>query len=43
MSATNADGDRLTVAGLLDETLMAGARVLAGADRLQVELQWVLP
>lgn len=43
MSATNADGDRLTVAGLLDETLMAGARVLAGADRLHVELHWVLP
>jgi sugar diacid utilization regulator len=33
----------LTVAGLLDESLMAGARVLAGADRLQAELHWVLP
>ncbi|ANW63520.1 PucR family transcriptional regulator [Mycolicibacterium murale] len=42
MQATSED-DRLTVAGLLDESLMAGAQVLAGADRLHVELQWVLP
>ncbi len=43
MSATSDDDDRLTVAGLLDESLMSGARVIAGTDRLQVELQWVLP
>lgn len=43
MSAPGGDDDRLTVAGLLDETLMSGARVLAGADRLHVELGWVLP
>lgn len=43
MSAPVDEDDRLTVAGLLDESLMSGARVLAGADRLHVELQWVLP
>lgn len=35
--------DRLTVAGLLDESLMSGARVISGADKSNVELHWVLP
>ena len=43
MTSTTHDSDRMTVAGLLDESLMAGARVIAGADRLDMELQWVLP
>ncbi|CAA0117348.1 Purine catabolism regulatory protein [Mycolicibacterium vanbaalenii] len=33
----------MTVAGLLDESLMAQARVIAGGDRLHLELVWVLP
>lgn len=37
------DDDRMTVAGLLDESVMADARVIAGDDRLDEELQWVLP
>ncbi len=33
----------MTVRGLLDETLLAGAEVIAGADRLDAALNWVLP
>lgn len=33
----------MTVRGLLDETLLAGADVLVGADRLDAALNWVLP
>ncbi|WP_458319526.1 PucR family transcriptional regulator [Mycolicibacterium brisbanense] len=43
MAATPTDSERMTVAGLLDESLMSGSRVVAGADRLGVELSWVLP
>ncbi|CAN5738386.1 hypothetical protein BH10ACT9_BH10ACT9_23990 [soil metagenome] len=43
MPEHGSDNDRLTVAGLLDESLMTGARVLVGADRVAAELQWVLP
>jgi sugar diacid utilization regulator len=43
MSQSTADSDRMTVQGLLDEALMSGARVIAGADRLDAELSWVLP
>jgi sugar diacid utilization regulator len=42
-AATAGDGDRMTVQGLLDELLMSGARVVAGADRLDRALTWVLP
>ena len=34
---------RLTGRGLLDETLMAGARVVSGADGLDGPLTWALP
>lgn len=34
---------RMTVRGLLDESLMSGARVVAGADALDTALNWVLP
>ena len=40
---TQTDSGRMTVQGLLDEALMSGARVFAGADRLGLELNWVLP
>src|SRR6478609_5374753 len=43
MTAEHPHGDRLTVAGLLDESLMSGARVIAGQDHLGRELHWVLP
>jgi sugar diacid utilization regulator len=43
MTASPMHSDRLTVHGLLDESLMSGARVVAGVDRLDVELNWVLP
>jgi sugar diacid utilization regulator len=43
MTRSPTDGGRMTVRGLLDESLMSGARVVAGADRLDVELNWVLP
>jgi sugar diacid utilization regulator len=43
MAATAADSERMTVQGLLDESLMSGARVVAGADRLDRALTWVLP
>src|SRR5690348_14192633 len=43
MSQSTADSDRMTVQGLLDEALMSGARVIAGAHRLDAELSWVLP
>lgn len=33
----------MTVAGLLDESLMSGAHVLTGADRLDQQVHWVLP
>jgi sugar diacid utilization regulator len=34
---------RMTVRGLLDESPLAGARIVAGADLLDRELTWVLP
>jgi sugar diacid utilization regulator len=43
MTASPTNSDRMTVQGLLDESLMSGARVVAGEDRLHVELNWVLP
>ncbi|WP_349269749.1 PucR family transcriptional regulator [Mycolicibacterium parafortuitum] len=43
MTAERRGESRMTVSGLLDETLMAGARVVAGCDRLDRELHWVLP
>ena len=42
MARVGHDDDRLTVAGLLDEALMSGARVIAGDDHLGSELHWVL-
>jgi sugar diacid utilization regulator len=42
-ATTAADGDRMTIQGLLDESLMSGAHVVAGADRLDRALNWVLP
>ncbi len=33
----------MTIQGLLDEALMSGARIIAGTDRLDLELSWVLP
>ncbi|MGU3497840.1 PucR family transcriptional regulator [Mycobacterium sp. C31M] len=43
MDSTHPHGDRMTVAGLLDESLMSGARVIAGKDHTDRELHWVLP
>ena len=43
MAPEHPHGDRMTVAGLLDESLMSGARVVAGDDHLGRELHWVLP
>ncbi|MDH6197857.1 sugar diacid utilization regulator [Mycobacterium frederiksbergense] len=43
MTAPPAESGRMTIQGLLDETLMSGAQVVAGADRLDMELNWVLP
>ncbi|CAM3572875.1 CdaR family transcriptional regulator [Mycolicibacterium frederiksbergense] len=43
MAAEHPHGDRMTVAGLLDESLMSGARVIAGQDHTDRELHWVLP
>jgi sugar diacid utilization regulator len=43
MTPERHDDNRMTVAGLLDETLMSGARVIVGTDRLDRELHWVLP
>ncbi|CAN5474283.1 helix-turn-helix domain-containing protein [soil metagenome] len=43
MSEGSAEGGRLTVRGLLDESIMSQARVIVGDDRLDVELNWVLP
>ncbi|OBB28605.1 PucR family transcriptional regulator [Mycolicibacterium peregrinum] len=43
MTAPPADTGRMTIQGLLDEALMSGARVVAGTDRLGMELSWVLP
>jgi sugar diacid utilization regulator len=43
MAAAAAEGDRMTVQGLLDESLMSGARVVAGGDQLDRALTWVLP
>ncbi|MCV7145096.1 helix-turn-helix domain-containing protein [Mycobacterium riyadhense] len=37
------EDDRLTIRWLLDEPLMSGARVVAGADQLDRELTWMLP
>ncbi len=42
-TAADDDGDQMTIRGLLDESLMSGARVIAGADRLDQALTWVLP
>ncbi|MEV0671084.1 helix-turn-helix domain-containing protein [Mycobacterium sp. NPDC050441] len=43
MTAPLAETGRMTIQGLLDEALMSGARIVAGADRLDLELSWVLP
>ncbi|MGV9800387.1 PucR family transcriptional regulator [Mycobacterium sp. NPDC003449] len=43
MTEPPTDSGRMTVQGLLDEELMEGARIIAGGDRLDVELSWVLP
>lgn len=43
MTTTPADSGRMTVRGLLDEALMADARVLAGEHLLGRDLTWVLP
>lgn len=43
MTRTHTDGGRMTARGLLDESLMFGARVVSGEDLLDVELNWVLP
>ncbi|CAN5397789.1 helix-turn-helix domain-containing protein [soil metagenome] len=43
MPEEGTDNNRLTVAGLLDESLMAGARVVVGTDHVLTELHWVLP
>lgn len=43
MAPERHDDDRMTVAGLLDESLMSGAHVVTGADRLHREVHWVLP
>lgn len=43
MTRSETDGGRMTVRGLLDESLMSEARVVSGSDRLDVELNWVLP
>ncbi len=43
MTAPPTDSGRMTIQGLLDEALMSGARVVAGSDRLDLELSWVLP
>lgn len=41
--ANAGEGNRLTIQRLLDEPLMSGARVVAGAERLDHELTWMLP
>lgn len=43
MAPEHPRGDRMTVAGLLDESLMSGARVISGHEQLGRELHWVLP
>ena len=43
MTPAHTHGDRMTVAGMLDESLMSAARVVAGHDHLDRELHWVLP
>ncbi|CAN3127358.1 PucR family transcriptional regulator [Mycobacterium sp. smrl_JER01] len=43
MAPERHDDSRMTVAGLLDESLMSGAHVVTGSEHLQAELQWVLP
>ncbi|MEW5812970.1 MAG: helix-turn-helix domain-containing protein [Actinomycetota bacterium] len=43
MTHHEAHSDRMTVRGLLDEALMAEARVIAGEEYLDRELTWVLP
>jgi sugar diacid utilization regulator len=43
MSEASTEDGRLTVRGLLEESLMSQARVIAGADRLDERLNWVLP
>ncbi|UGU30792.1 helix-turn-helix domain-containing protein [Mycolicibacterium smegmatis] len=43
MTAPPIDSGRMTVRGLLDESLMAGSRIVAGEDLLDEELTWVLP
>jgi len=43
MTASPTRSDRMTVHGLLDEPLMSGARVVVGDDRLDADLNWVLP
>lgn len=43
MGSEQRSADRMTVAGLLDESLLSGARVIAGEDHLGRELRWLLP
>lgn len=43
MAATPTDSERMTVAGLLDGSLMSGARAWSRAPTASVELSWVLP
>lgn len=43
MTKSPTDGGRMTVRGLLDESLMSGARVLTGEQLLDHDLTWVLP
>lgn len=43
MTHSTADPDRMTVRGLLDESPLANARVVAGEELLDRELTWVLP
>jgi sugar diacid utilization regulator len=43
MSEASNEDRRLTARGLLEESLMSQAQVIAGEDRLDVPLSWVLP
>ena len=43
MSRSAQENARMTVRGLLDESLMSQAKVVAGDDRIDAPLNWVLP
>ena len=43
MTEASTEDGRMTVHGLLDESLMSQASVIAGDDRLDEPLNWVLP